>query len=308
MVCLPKYPPHPTSGYIHFTMQSDLSVALPESLGSGVVPMGTINGGSSLAIPQYGNEHETSTNQSRDDMLPNSQGNEQSLSEPKTTEQPVRPEVSSQLHNLRKNVQMLQQGNEMIVTGLRDAPPLPQSNQEINDDQNIDLGYDSAKDIAAQIERERARTEAQIQVQQREANRLEGFRILKLQQDERRQKALENERVRQEIKTLKQQINKAKEQQALETVRRQCEPTGIELQRLAQLQQEVDKLNSGQRDDFSTMSKELQRHCLALERLLKQQADKREREATENLDRRRWRSKLTVLRVGKGPGTLEYPE
>jgi hypothetical protein len=207
---------------------------------------------------------------------------------------------------------MLQQGNEVIVTGLRDALPPPQSNQGINDDQNIDLGYDSAEDIAAQIERERACTEAQIQVQQREANRLKGLRILKLQQDERRQKTQENERVRQEIETIKQQINKAKEQQALETVRRQCEPTGIELQRLAQLQQEVDKLNSGQRDDFSTMSKEqLQRHCLALERqkeFLKQQADKREREATENLDRRKWRSKLTVPRVGKGPGTLKYPE
>jgi hypothetical protein len=58
-------------------MQSDLSVALPESSGSGVVPMGTTNGVSSLAIPQYGNEHETSTNLSRDDMLPNPQGNEQ---------------------------------------------------------------------------------------------------------------------------------------------------------------------------------------------------------------------------------------
>jgi hypothetical protein len=41
-VCLSKYPPHPTSGYIHLTMQSDLSVALPESSGSGVVPTGTI--------------------------------------------------------------------------------------------------------------------------------------------------------------------------------------------------------------------------------------------------------------------------
>jgi hypothetical protein len=113
---------------------------------------------------------------------------------------------------------MLQQGNEVIVTGLRDAPPLPQLNQGINDDQDIDLGYDSAENIAAQIERERARTEAQIQIQQREANGLEGLRILKLQQDERRQKAQENEKVRQEIETLKQQINKAKEQQALETV------------------------------------------------------------------------------------------
>jgi hypothetical protein len=113
---------------------------------------------------------------------------------------------------------MLQQGNKVIVTGLRDAPPPPQSNQGINDDQDIDLRYDSAEDIAAQTERERARTEAQIQVQQQEANRLEGLRILKLQQNERRQKAQENKRVRQEIETLKQQINKAKEQQALETV------------------------------------------------------------------------------------------
>jgi hypothetical protein len=44
MVCIPKYLPHPTSGYIHFTMQSDLSVALPESSGSGVVPTGTTPG------------------------------------------------------------------------------------------------------------------------------------------------------------------------------------------------------------------------------------------------------------------------
>jgi hypothetical protein len=134
-------------------------------------------------------------------MLPNPQGNEQSLSEPKTTEQPVRLEVSSQLHNLQRNVQMLQQ---MIVAGLRDTLPPPQSNQGINDDQDIDLGYDSAEDIAAQIERERACTEAQIQVQQQEANRLEGLRILKLQQDEKRQKAQENERVRQKTETLKQ--------------------------------------------------------------------------------------------------------
>jgi hypothetical protein len=59
-------------------------------------------------------------------MLWNPQGNEQSLSEPKTVEQPVRPEVSSQLHKLRRNIQMLQQGNEVIVTGLRDALPPPQ--------------------------------------------------------------------------------------------------------------------------------------------------------------------------------------
>jgi hypothetical protein len=53
------------------------------------------------------------------------------------------------------------------------------------------------------------------------------------------------------------------------------------------MQQEVDKLNAGQRDDFSTMSKEqLQRHCLTLKRqkeFLKQQAHKREQEVTENL-------------------------
>jgi hypothetical protein len=176
-------------------MQSDLSVALPESLGSGVVPMGTTNGGSFLIIPRYRNEHETSANQSRDDMLPNSQGNEQSLSKPKTTEQPTRPEVSSQLHNLRRNVQMLQQGNEVIVTGLRDAPPLLQSNQGTNDNQDIDLRYDSAEEIAAQIEREKARTKVQLRVQQREANRLEGLRILKLQQNERRQRAQENEKI-----------------------------------------------------------------------------------------------------------------
>jgi hypothetical protein len=76
-------------------MQSNLSVALPESSGSGVVPTGITNGGFSLAIPWYGNEHEISTNQSRDDMLPNPQGNEQSLSEPKTAEQLIRLEVSS---------------------------------------------------------------------------------------------------------------------------------------------------------------------------------------------------------------------
>jgi hypothetical protein len=54
---------------------------------------------------------------------------------------------------------MVQQGNEVIVTGLRDAPPPPQSNQGINDDQDIDLGYDSAEEIAAQIEREKARVQ-----------------------------------------------------------------------------------------------------------------------------------------------------
>jgi hypothetical protein len=98
-------------------------------------------------------------------QVPTSSNQWQSLSKPKTAEKPIRPEVSSQMHNLRKNVQMLQQGNEVIVTGLRDAPPPPQLNQGINDDQDIDLGYDSAKDIAAQIERERACTKAQIQVQ-----------------------------------------------------------------------------------------------------------------------------------------------
>jgi hypothetical protein len=55
------------------------------------------------------------------------------------------------------------------------------------------------------------------------------------------------------------------------------------------MQQEVDKLNIGQRDDFNTMSREqLQRQCLTLERqkeFLKQQAEKKE--TTENLDKRR---------------------
>jgi hypothetical protein len=100
------------------------------------------------------------------------------------------------------------------------------------------------------------------------------------------------------------------EQQALETARRQYEPTGAELQRLAQMQQEVDRLNAEQRDDFNTMSREqLQRQCLTLERqkeFLKQQVDKKE--TTENLDRRRWRAKLTVPKLGKGLGALKYPE
>jgi hypothetical protein len=40
----------------------------------------------------------------------------------------------------------------------------------------------------------------------------------------------------------------------------------------------------------------------------KQQAEKQDRETVENLDKRRWRSKLVVPNVGKGPGTLKYPE
>jgi hypothetical protein len=67
-------------------------------------------------------------------------------------------------------------------------------------------------------------------------------------------------------------------------------------QRLAQMQQEVDRLNTGQRYNFNTMSREqLQRQCLTLERqkdFLKQQAKKKE--TTENLDKRRWRAKLTA--------------
>jgi hypothetical protein len=61
---------------------------------------------------------------------------------------------------------MLQQGNEIIVTGLRDAPPPPQLNQGTNDNQDINLEYVSAEEIAAQIKREKARTEVQLQVQQ----------------------------------------------------------------------------------------------------------------------------------------------
>jgi hypothetical protein len=73
------------------------------------------------------------------------------------------------------------------------------------------------------------------------------------------------------------------------------------------MQQEVDRLNAGQRDDFNTMSREqLQRQCLTLERqkeFLKQQAEKKE--TTENLDKRRWRAKLTVPKLEKGLGNIQ---
>jgi hypothetical protein len=76
------------------------------------------------------------------------------------------------------------------------------------------------------------------------------------------------------------------------------------------MQQEVDRLNAGQRDDFNTISREqLQRQCLTLKRqkeFLKQQAEKKE--TTENLDRRRWRAKLTVPKLGKGLKAPKYPE
>jgi hypothetical protein len=60
------------------------------------------------------------------------------------------------------------------------------------------------------------------------------------------------------------------------------------------------------------MSREqLQRQCLTLERqkeFHKKQAERREQETTDNLDKRRWRSKLTVPKVGKGLGSFKYPE
>jgi hypothetical protein len=45
-----------------------------------------------------------------------------------------------------------------------------------------------------------------------ETNRLEGLKILKLQQDKRRQRAQENKKIRQQIAELAQQINRTKEQ------------------------------------------------------------------------------------------------
>jgi hypothetical protein len=76
------------------------------------------------------------------------------------------------------------------------------------------------------------------------------------------------------------------------------------------MQQELDRLNAGQRDDFNTISrKQLQRQCLTLERqkeFFKQQAEKKE--TTENLDRRRWRAKLRMPKLGKGLRILKYPE
>jgi hypothetical protein len=55
-------------------------------MGPGVVLTGTTNGGSQT-IPRYGNEDETFANQSKDDKLLNSEGDLQSLSEPKDAEQ-----------------------------------------------------------------------------------------------------------------------------------------------------------------------------------------------------------------------------
>jgi hypothetical protein len=127
-------------------------------------------------------------------------------------------------------VNILAQGNELVVTGLKDALPPAHSNQEgTNDDQNIDLGYESTEEITVQIEREKACTEAQLRVQQQDTNKFESLKILKLQQDKRKQRAQENKKIRQQIADLTLQINRTKEQQALETARRLCEPTGAEL-------------------------------------------------------------------------------
>jgi hypothetical protein len=200
-------------------MLRSLSTEQARPMGPGVVPTGATDDGSKTVL-QYGNEDETPTKQSRDDKLPNSEGDEQSLGKPKDTEQKTGKETRDQLQNPLRHVNGLAQGNELVVTGLKDALLPAHSNQEgTNDDQDIDLGYESTEEIAAQIEREKAHTEAQLQVQQQETNRLEGLKILKLQQDERRQRAQENEKIRQQIADLTQQINR-------------------------------------QRDDFSTMSRE----------------------------------------------------
>jgi hypothetical protein len=126
-----------------------------------VVPVGTTNGGS-LAIPWYGYKQQTSANQSRDDVLLNPQGNKQSLSKSKDAEQQEGLEVTGQHGHILRNVQVQQQGNDLVVTGLRDTPPPEYSNlQGSYDDQEIDLGYKSTEEIATQIERERACTELQ---------------------------------------------------------------------------------------------------------------------------------------------------
>jgi hypothetical protein len=63
-------------------------------------------------------------------------------------------------------VNVLAQGNELVVTGLKNVLLLAHSNQEVtNDDQDINLGYESTEKIATQIKREKARTKAQLQVQ-----------------------------------------------------------------------------------------------------------------------------------------------
>jgi hypothetical protein len=62
-------------------------------------------------------------------------------------------------------VNILAQGNELVVTGLKDALLPAHSNQEgTNDDQDINLGYESTEEITTQIKREKARTEAQLRV------------------------------------------------------------------------------------------------------------------------------------------------
>jgi hypothetical protein len=62
-------------------MLRSLSTEQAGPTGPGVVPTGTTNGGSKTVL-QYRNEDETSTKQSRDDKLPNSEGDEQSLGNP----------------------------------------------------------------------------------------------------------------------------------------------------------------------------------------------------------------------------------
>jgi hypothetical protein len=75
--------------------------------------------------------------------------------EPKNAKQQAGLEVTGQHGYILGNVQVQQQGNNLVVTGLRDAPPPAHSNlQGSNDDQDIDFGYESTEEIAAQIERE----------------------------------------------------------------------------------------------------------------------------------------------------------
>jgi hypothetical protein len=253
--------------------------------------------------PRCGNEDEPPTNQSGNDELSNSKDNEQSLS--RLNAEQTTPELNSQLHNNLRSVRIERRDNELIVTGLGESAGTNQCNRTL--DEEIILG--SEEDIANAIEQEQARmVEEEAKIQQ-EANRLEGLRILKLQRDERIQREQENERIRQQIEDLTRQINRAKEQEVLEMSRRMHEPTGAELQKLAEAQRQIDTLNATQREDLNMMNAEqLRRHCQTLERQTefhKQQA--KDREAAD-LDKRRWRSKLVVPKVGKGLGALNYPE
>jgi hypothetical protein len=67
--------------------------------------------------------------------------------------------------NPLRHVNILAQGNELVVIRLKDALPPAHSNQEgTNLNQDIDLRYKSTKEITTQIEKEKACTDAQLQV------------------------------------------------------------------------------------------------------------------------------------------------